>query len=228
MKKAIEDIKTTFISNKDLSTVKIADNNEPLVNLKGLDKSIILETPVENLPFTGDTIYLRNTVAKKIFRIQKKLSEKGFGLKIVDGYRPIEIQQQYWKEELEKNRINYPSISEKELEEITSIFIAKPSLSLHPTGGAIDLTIVDSSMKELWMGTKINEFDEKSYSQHPEVGEEALNNRKILFELMQEEEFYSLPSEWWHFSYGTIDWASYYKKQFAIYGIEKLDNERQN
>jgi len=220
--KDVKEIEKTFLTNDQLSLVKILDNREPLVDIKDFDNSIVLKIHQVNIPFTGETIYFRREVAKKLADIQKELSKKGLGLKICDGYRSVEVQQQYWDEEMKINREKYPNLSETELEEKTSKFVAKPSLALHATGGAVDLTIIElKSGKELPMGTELDESDVKSYVEYPDFSDEIKNNRKLLLEVMTSRGFYSLPSEWWHFSYGTIDWAFYYKKESAIYGIVK-------
>ncbi|MEK6731980.1 MAG: M15 family metallopeptidase [Pseudomonadota bacterium] len=221
----ITNLEKEFFSIEQLKSVSIKDNEEGLVDLRKIAPSIILVPRKDNVSITGNTVFLRSTVAQKLKRVQDRLAKKGLGLKITDGYRPIEIQAKYYRQHLSRNKKTHPELSKRALENLTIKFCAKPELSFHPTGGAVDLTIIKLNTKrELWMGTKIDVFTEKVYSFYPYLAKTVLDNRKILFREMDKENFYNLPSEWWHFSYGTIDWALYYKKPYAIYNVKKFKN----
>ena len=214
----VSKLEKDFYTLSQLKRVSVEDNGEKLVDIKSIDSSILLEIRKDNIPYTGDTIFVREAVAKKLKSIQKKLNERGLGLKITDGYRPIEVQESYWNWRLKKDKQEHPELSGETLENFSIKFTAKPEYAYHTTGGAVDLTLVDfETKKELDMGTPIDHFSEKAYSRYTKLSEDVLANRKLLFECMDDHGFYNFPSEWWHFSYGTLDWALYYKKPYAIY-----------
>lgn len=50
------------------------------------------------------------------------------------------------------------------------------------------------------------------------IAVEAKDNRKILLEIMQDQNFVNYPTEWWHFSYGDRYWAYHQPTKNAIYG----------
>jgi D-alanyl-D-alanine dipeptidase len=214
----VTELEKNFYTLGQLKKVPIEDNREELVDLKNIDSSILLEIQKDNIPYTGNTIFVRETVAKKLKSIQEKLKELGLGLKITDGYRPIEVQESYWNRRQEKDKKEHPELSGEALENFSIKFTAKPEYAYHTTGGAVDLTIIDfETKKELDMGIPIDHFSEKAYSHYTKLPENVLANRKLLFAFMDNHGFYNFPSEWWHFSYGTLDWALYYKKPHAIY-----------
>lgn len=211
-----------FISSQELTKVKIKDNHEPLTDLHKFDPTIILKPCLHNIPYTGKTIFVRLSVAKKLKKINQRLIRKKLCLKITDGYRPYIIQKKYWCDLLNSNQKKYPHLTRKVIEDLTDQFVAKPSVACHPTGGAVDLTIINhKTKKELFMGTKLDLVHYKSYSFYPFLSTMALFNRRLLFTEMAREKFFNVHSEWWHFSYGTIDWALYFNKKTAIYNVIK-------
>lgn len=214
----IPELEKDFYTLGQLKKVPVEDNGERLVDIKNIDSSILLEIQKDNIPYTGNTIFARESVAKKLGLIQEKLRAQGLGLKITDGYRPIEVQESYWNWRFEKDKREHPELSGEALENFSIKFTAKPEYAYHTTGGAVDLTIIDfETKKELDMGTPIDHFSEKAYSHYSKLSENVLSNRKLLFKYMDDHEFYNFPSEWWHFSYGTLDWALHYEKPCAIY-----------
>jgi len=227
MKKSNEQVikwlEREFLSVDQLSKTKVKDSNEELVDLNKTDSFIILSPQENNLKYTGKTIFVRLEVAKKLKNINKRFLKNGLALKVTDGYRPIEVQKEYWQWHMERSKKKFPKLSKKKLESVTLKFCAKPELAYHTTGGAVDTTIVNlKTDKELPMGTKIDQFSHKAYTYYPYLSKKILLNRQMLYQEMGKEGFYNFPSEWWHFSYGTRDWALYYRQSYAIYDVIKL------
>ena len=92
----------------------------------------------------------------------------------------------------------------------------------HPTGGAVDVSLVDTSGKELDLGCMYDEDEESSngncFSYSDRVSEEAKLNRNILFNCMEKAGFVNYPYEWWHWSFGDKYWAAVKKAPHALYG----------
>lgn len=118
----------------------------------------------------------------------------------------------------------YPSLSNEELDSLTHNFIAAPSVAGHPTGGAVDVTIVDSFGNELDMGTKIADFKnpEKIKTFAKGLSKEQKKNRLLLHNILVREGFAPFYGEWWHFSYGDREWACFYKKKKTLYSPIKF------
>lgn len=207
---------------KNLKEIKKGEDGEKLVNLKKYCPNVICKyIKKDMLPITGDNIFVRKSVARKIYLANKNLNKriKSFNLKVVFGYRYPDIQKKYFlkmKENIKKNNNN---LTEEELNELTHSFVAKPEVSGHPCGAAIDLTIVDNNNEDVDMGTGIADFSKpeiiKTFSK--KITKKQLDNRVLLLNLMTEQGFAPYLGEWWHFSYGDMEWACFYGEKSSIY-----------
>ena len=180
---------------------------------------------------------LREGVISRLLRANNYLKtiHNDYSLILYDSWRPIEVQSYMfylaYEGECKKRGLNflsnemnlYPEII-KEVEK----FWAYPSFDdkfppPHSTGGAIDLTIADSSGKLIDMGCEIDKIDKSAspefYKDHN--SEESIiwdERRNLLKQVMLKFEFAQHPNEWWHFSYGDQLWAWANQSRKAIYG----------
>lgn len=167
------------------------------VNMATHDPRIVVDVRYATTNnFTGKAVYshpicfLRKTVAEKLKNIQTRLERMSLGLKIYDGYRPQAVQFIFWN-----------LVSDRR-------FIADPVVgSKHSRGAAVDVTLIDHKGRELVMPTSFDDFTEKAFSDCLELPVEAIHNRTLLHQLMQEGGFLILPTEWWHFD--DCDWQKY-------------------
>lgn len=187
-----------------LRSKPIKECHEPMVHL----------TSCDGLFLNGVTMQCRYSVAEKLKRIAKLLSEKGLGVYIYELYRSPEQQQMRLQETY--NRYVDKFSDEDELEK----FVRRCTAGVgggHQTGGAVDLTLCNSNGIPLDMGS---EYPVKcpemvtSYVLVPIVNE----RRRLLCNVMRKEGFVNYPGEWWHFAYGDQLWAAYSYKRYAIYG----------
>jgi len=126
--------------------------------------------------------YLLQPTAEKLAKVQAELQAQGMGIKIWDGYRPLEVQRQLWKVMPDPQ------------------YVADPAKgSRHNRGCAVDITLVDSQGQELEMPTGYDDFSPAASATYLKVSETAANNRKLLFQVMHKHGFRVLDSEWWHF-----------------------------
>ena len=213
-----------------INDFKIKDIDEDIISIRKAGLLCDSQYYIDGIPGAYKDCYARKTVVEMLLKAQELLP-KGLRLKIYDGYRPICIQERLWRfyrqDVINKN----PGLSNEEIDFKTSFFVSKPSNdimkpSLHNTGGAVDLTIVDENRKELNMGTKFDDFTDAAWSNHFEEYEEnpeVKDNRRMLYNIMLAVGFTNLPSEWWHYDYGTKFWA-YFTKQDALYkGVLDID-----
>lgn len=91
----------------------------------------------------------------------------------------------------------------------------------HPSGGAVDLTLIDAADRELPMGCNYDEDEEASdgacYSAYAGLLPTHAENRRLLFAVMASAGFINYPFEWWHWSYGDRYWAFITGQPAAIY-----------
>lgn len=204
--------------DKEIPLKEIQENREGLRNLSEIPQ---LLTQLEET-------YIRTGIFDKIERIHRKLQSQGLGIKVFDGWRSPEKQAEARKLAIERVKKEKPEINNpQEIEALASKYAAPIEFAPHCTGGAIDLTIYDlTTGEELDMGTKFDDFREGSYTEHPLITGQAKDNRKILKKLMEEEGFFNFPTEWWHFSFGNVEWATYMDKPQAIYGPISLETNK--
>ena len=230
------------------SDVVIDDCGEPLVALK--PQFLCLEPhpyACVGAPYgeDADPYRLRSGVLKRLATAQHLLSRRSdpvvgaLQLAIFDAWRPIRVQafmvDHSIKEQCRSLGFD-PSdpLKTAALEQVrndVARFWAPPSPDPctpppHSTGGAVDLTLADSSGEPLEMGGEIDAIGEQSVPDHH--AEEAESNpqgsaalwhgrRCLLNDVMTEAGFARHPNEWWHFSHGDQLWAWQRQMHGAIY-----------
>lgn len=199
---------------------------EELVSMKERGFVISSQYYERHLPGSFPDCYLRRSVADRLEHAQASLPD-GLRFKLYDGYRPLQIQQALWDYFIRVVRQNHPDAPEEEIKRRTSYFVSEPSHdaehpSLHNTGGAVDLSLIDADGDDLDMGTSFDSFKETAWSAHFERNNSNLTaraNRRILYHAMLAAGFTNLPSEWWHYDYGTKFWAYFTGKPALYRGI---------
>lgn len=196
---------------------------EPLVSLTEAGFMCEPKYYEQDIPGALDDCYARSSVVHMLKKAQDNLPY-GLRFKIYDAYRPICVQQFLWDEYRKDIKYKNPRLSVIELDEYTNYFVSKPSYdiwqpSVHNTGGAIDLTLVTEQGLALNMGTLFDDFTERAWTSYFEIGtfsSEVKTNRRILYNAMIKAGFTNLPSEWWHYDYGTKFWG-YFKNKSPLY-----------
>ncbi len=137
---------------------------------------------VQEKMYNCSRCFLRPEVAQAVLKAHHQLLKKGYGLKMLDCYRPRPIQQKLWDK--------VPNAS----------YVTPPSKgSMHNRGSAVDLTLVDANGKELDMGTGFDYFGKEAHQDYMEHPQEILDNRELLRETMRGVGLYPIRTEWWHY-----------------------------
>lgn len=146
--------------------------------------------------FTGEVVYnfrrclLVKEAALALRAVQAELQEKGLGLKIWDGFRPMSAQWKFWELVPDERYVSDPRKGGR-----------------HTRGTAVDLTLITKEGAELSMPSNFDDFSEKAHQDYPGASDLALTNRAILRDVMERHGFMNLPTEWWHFD--LIGWENY-------------------
>jgi D-alanyl-D-alanine dipeptidase len=212
-----------ILSLAEVRLVETGRSNESLVDVRKYDKKIIAEPEQpEMFRYTKRKILVRDMVARKLAEANALLG-KELNLRVVFGYRHPEIQRQYFERERTKIALNNPSLPDKAIDALTHNLVAVPEIAGHPTGAAIDATLISTRNTTVDMGTKISEFNKidllPTYA--PNISQKQLANRLKLHDAMAAVGFAPFYGEWWHFSYGDREWAAFYGWPQAIYGDPK-------
>ena len=208
-----------LLRKKLAATQSVREDHSALVSLKESGFNLIFEPAiVKDCDFR-----VREAIYEKIGRIGKHLEKQDKVLIIRSVWRSFEHQRRLWEEKFAEIQQRYPGKSPDEIKEIVSLFIAPATESMHSTGGAVDALIYDVKNDCVMdfgnnVGLKL-QLDETCYPYHPEISPEARQNRKLLIDLFEEEDFVVDILEYWHFDYGNTSWATEKNKEFAKYGV---------
>ena len=151
---------------------------------------------------------LRSIVVQKLEKAALSLPE-GYQFKIFETYRSVEKQIFFWEKELAKLKVCHPDWTQVQLEKKANEGIANPYKigSGHQTGAALDLTICKNG-KELDMGTLyLDTNNPKTPTFSTGLTQQQIQNRSLLYFLMNSTGLVNYPLEWWHYSYGEQEWA---------------------
>lgn len=176
-------IAISYCQNKDLQ--------KEFVEVTSLYKDFILDMKyatsdnfLKRAVYDCPKCYLRKSTARALVKVAKELKKQGYYIKLFDCYRPLEVQKKMWK--------ILPGTH----------YVADPKKgSKHNKGAAVDLTLVDSSGKELDMGTPFDFFGKEAHHNYQGHSEKVKQNRQLLKTIMDKYNFRSIYSEWWHYEY---------------------------
>ena len=189
------------ISDKILIKIPVKDNKEKLADIKSICSNISINIDpnsqkVEKLPF--DVCYLRVGAIKRLCKAQKLLPNS-YKIMIWSGHRSLKIQEKLYSDQYKKFLKQHPKWPKEKIKQETDKFVAPIEIMPpHTTGGAIDCTIFDSYGKQLNMGTAIDDFTKRSYTNSQEISKKARKNRLLLVRIMKKAGFVNYPPEWWH------------------------------
>ena len=216
-------------------TVAIRENGQSLVPLSLAQNQILVRPAYFSAGFTAalPECYARDDVRKKLLQANALLP-KGMRLVILDTWRSKETQTALFEQCAAALAKAHPDKDEQTINEMTSEFVARPSLdstrpSPHVTGGAVDLTIATTDGVPLFFGAPFDYpgpvSNTRYFEERLEQGEtltgseqEALENRRLLYDVMIRAGFVNYHGEWWHFEYGTQRWAYVKKEPYAFFG----------
>lgn len=207
----------------DLQTVVSGEDGWPVVDLGEYIPEIKVEyKKLDMLAYVGNKIFVRSELLPMLRMAYRRLQvvRPGYTFWVCYGYRHPDVQKRYFEDRYEAHKSQASFLTEDELIELTHTQVAYPEVAGHPTGGAIDVTIIDDEGNELDMGTGIADYanPEKCFVFSDSLTIEQKANRQLLRFLMMNVGFAPFNGEWWHFSYGDREWAYFYGRKVSFYG----------
>jgi D-alanyl-D-alanine dipeptidase len=163
--------------------------DQAVLNIKSVDPSVNVDIPyasTKNITkqklYSCNKCFLRYLVLKKMLKIRNEVRKYGLDIKLLDCYRPFDVQ--------------------KLLYEVFPVkgYVADPvGGSIHNRGTAIDVTLTDLAGNDLDMGSGYDEFSPKSHYSYQNLPDSILNRRLLLHKIMINNNFVPIRMEWWHF-----------------------------
>ncbi len=188
------------------------DDASGFVSLAEAVPDVILEIRYySTYNFVGDRIdgyedpcaLLTREAAEALQNAVEDAAALGYRLKIYDAYRPQRAVDNFveWAEDTDDTRMKayfYPELDKSVL--FDQGYIA--AKSGHSRGSTLDLTLFDMDTgKELDMGGTFDYFGELSHPDYVgDLTEEQIENRNALRDIMTDNGFKPLDTEWWHFT----------------------------
>jgi len=163
---------TTFVNLKEYSS-------DFIYNMKYATADNFLKTKV----YDCEACYLRYKTVKALIKANEKFIKKGYKIMLFDCYRPLDIQKKMWQ------IVSNPN------------YVADPKKgSIHNRGGAVDITLVDSTGVAIDMGTPFDFFGIEASHDYENLADEVKENRRMLRKIMTRSGFRIFESEWWHYN----------------------------
>lgn len=199
---------------EEIKKINIKETSEPLIEIKETDRVQLLK----------DHRYLSPNLrksAQELLYVAANNLPLGYKLLIVTAYRPIWMQKELYSRRLKQLAVRHPFkmiFQYSKWKNMVNRYTSPPGGSSHQYGGAVDVTIVDSSGERLDMGTTLTDYGERVHTENGLITEGQRKNRELLYEAMTKAGFVNYPLEWWHYSYGDRMWAAYTSKSECFYG----------
>ncbi len=205
-----------LIDDPRVLRVAIADNGEPLVDLRTITALDVDQTRAQVQQLSDNPFQLRAGVAERLTRVQASLPA-GYQVQVKEGWRPAWAQQRLWDECLDRLRASRPDLDPDEAWRENARFVAPPGIvPPHSTGGAVDVVLLrDGNAAD--MGWGFNQPGDGSRTAAP-VTAGTRRHRDILADAMNAAGLVNYPAEWWHWSYGDRYWAFQASHRTARYG----------
>lgn len=198
--------------------IKIKDCGEPLIDIAKTCPELVINLEKKRMRKEG-TAFLRKSVAEMICRAKSYLP-KGVTFIIGDAWRPKYIQEDILKSFYNKFQKQHHKWSSQRISEEVSKYAAPaegPAVSGHMAGGAVDLRLWKNGRK-IPMKSKKLSYQENAETVQPKLPKFIRQNRKILSDALLKAGLSNYPEEYWHWSYGDIQWAKRNNKKQAKYG----------
>lgn len=170
-----------------------------LVEIRSIDPRVRVDLRYATANnFTGRVIYpvaralLERPAAEALRRANDRAHTAGYGLLILDAYRPWSVTRTFWDE--------YP---------MHRAYLADPlEGSRHNRGCAVDLTLFDlATGSEVRMPSGYDDFSERAHPAYMGGTASERAARDALRGIMEAEGFSVYENEWWHFDYAG--WREY-------------------
>jgi D-alanyl-D-alanine dipeptidase len=190
--------------------IRIVECGEKLVEIKTI-------CPAIHIRYNGKA-YLRKTVAEMLAKAQENLPN-GYKFVIRSAWRSP--KEQKVSEKRVRNRIEkqHPNWTSNRVHRELRKFVA-PTKGLHASGhlagAAIDLDLKKNEITVPLRCHKIS-FQENAKPFHHKLPNHIKINRQIMHDALNKSGLSNYPHEYWHWSYGDIEWAKVNKKDIAIY-----------
>jgi zinc D-Ala-D-Ala dipeptidase len=196
-----------LLSDPQVAAILVRDCGEALVDLREGGRFLV---DTRKKDPAGSWARVRVGLRDRLRTAQDDLPD-GVRLLVVEGHRPVELQQHYFDDHCADLGRSHPHWPVDRLRAEASKHVSPPSVAPHPCGAAVDLTLWAHGA-ELDLGTAMNATPQTSanacFTAAANITEQARHWRDVLAKAMAVGGMVNYPPEWWHWSYGDKYWAA--------------------
>lgn len=194
----------------------VKECGEPMVSMRQAVKDARLTVKFSDTKIADKykrVFYLREGLIKNFLAVSKEMNDRGWFLKVEDGFRTRNMQKHTALQNIVFNTVLKKVIWEKNGEKPTpelmcrrlNALIANSAKSCtHITGSAIDISVYQASnLSQLDRGGRYMQISEQTFTDSPFISEEATKNRREIKRILKKHGFITHPFKFWHFSLGS-------------------------
>jgi zinc D-Ala-D-Ala dipeptidase len=198
-----------------LLTFPVAECGEGFAALPAAAEAAGVEMQFSETKIAGNLdriFFVRAGLVDEVMAIGREMNDRGWILKIEEGYRTLEMQGAL---------VRKPSVFDSILQKCSwenggavpsvefvfrraIVMVANiPKIGTHMSGSAIDISVFRrGDGREVWRGGPYIEVSEKTPMRSPFITEEELQNRLEITAVMEAHGFMHFPFEFWHYNQG--------------------------
>jgi D-alanyl-D-alanine dipeptidase len=203
-------------SDRRVSSIPVVECGENLCDLREVG---VIRLDHRRADPVGAYAHLRAGVLDRLVAAQT-LMPAGLRLLVIEGYRPIVLQQRYFAECCARLAADHPEWTVEQVRERASRFVAPPELASHAAGAAVDLTVCAEDGTELAMSSE----PLRGPAVNAAIATPGPATRDLMRGVLTAVNLINCPTEWWHWSYGDRYWAFVSGRPHARYGPVDLSD----
>lgn len=233
---------TRLLDNADafmhaVTDYPVKECGEPMVSLEEAVRTENVEVVFSDLPHMhglSRLFYLRMGLIGQFLAVAREMNERGWILKLEDGYRTMEMQ----KSLLNRNIFSailcrvqwecgcYRPQVDLLYRRIGALVALFPKIGTHMSGSAMDVSVLlRDTGGEVDRGGPYLETSELTPMDSPFISEQFRTNRREITDIMHKHGFVAYPFEFWHYNDGDA-YSEYLNntKQPARYGAVHMNS----
>lgn len=191
----------------------VRECGEGFASLTDAAKAAGVEMLFSTSKIAGDldrVYYMRESLVQHVMAVGRHMNERGWILKIEDGYRSLDMQERLGRKPEVFDAIvakckweNGGEIPPVELVyRRSAVLVANiPKIGTHMSGSAIDISVFrKGDGSEVSRGKPYLEMSERTPMRSPYVDAQAMRNRMEINDLVESHGFIHFPFEFWHYN----------------------------
>jgi D-alanyl-D-alanine dipeptidase len=231
----VEQMELAYQFMQSVREYPVRECGEPLASMVEAADNVEVEFSTSKIAGDLDRVfYLRAGLLPNFVAVARAMNERGWILKVEDGFRSVEMQTALARKpnvfDTILERVTWenggatPS-GELMLRRLGVLCATTPKVGTHMSGSAIDISVLRrDDGAEVERGGPYLEMSELTPMDSPFVSSQAHENRRQITELMTQHGFVAYPFEFWHYNAGdAYDEFLHHTGRPARYGAVHWD-----